>query len=223
MAGTVSGSPLQTPETPRAILSNTNKCPADRGEYRQPAGVIAEAIAFSEDGASGAEPSHVVPAGAGTWDWLHRTRHLLSRCPSIVEALRTRNSCHRLYNCPRRTMDSFARRPVFHYRRLPRKPRRSLGRVSWSPPNIAVVLRYKRLSPCFISSPCDAARICVGSGYLQRWIQVAKEKDRFLPLLSLANENRTVWRRRQGWYRNTAAITATAIARLKLHRPSGRR
>ena len=111
---------------------------ADRGERHQAAGAVAEAIAFSEDGASGAEPTHVVPAGAGTWDWLHRTRHHLSRCPSIVEALRTRNSCHRFYNCPRRTMDSFARRPVFHCRRLPRKPRRSLGRVLWSPPNITL-------------------------------------------------------------------------------------
>ena len=40
----------------------------DRGEHRKAAGAIAEAIAFSEDGASGAEPTHVVPAGAGTWD-----------------------------------------------------------------------------------------------------------------------------------------------------------
>ena len=82
----------------------------------------------------------------------------LSRFPCIVEALRTRNSCHRLYNCPRRTMDSFARRRVLHCRRLPRKSRRSLGRILWSPPKMAVVLRYKRLSPCSISSPRDKAR-----------------------------------------------------------------
>ena len=118
----------------------------------------AKATPVSKDGASGAKPTHAVAAGAGTWDLPRRTRPPLSRFPCLVEALRTRNSCHRLYNCPRRTMDSFARRRVLHCRRLPRKSRRSLGRILWSPPNIAVVLRYKRLSPCFISSPRDKAR-----------------------------------------------------------------
>jgi hypothetical protein len=127
------------------------------GLSRTCAGMAEITIAFSEDDASGAEPN-VVPAKAGTSDWVHRTPHPLSLCPSIVEALRSRNSCHRLYSCPRHTMDSFARRRVFHCRRLPRKPPRSLGRISWSAPNIAVVLRYKRLSPCFISSPRDEAR-----------------------------------------------------------------
>ena len=89
---------------------------ADRGEYRQAAGAVAEAIAFNEDGAWGAEPTHVVPVGADTWDWVHRTRPPLLRYSCIVEALRNRNSCHRLYNCPWRTMDSFARRRVFRCR-----------------------------------------------------------------------------------------------------------
>src|SRR5215469_2342346 len=71
---------------PRRIAHARRNAP-DRGEYRQAAGAFAESIAFSEDGASDAEPTYVVPARAGTWDWLHRTRHPLSPCPSIVEAL----------------------------------------------------------------------------------------------------------------------------------------
>jgi hypothetical protein len=41
VAGTISGSPLQTPETPRAILTSAR----DRGQYRQAAGAIAAAVA----------------------------------------------------------------------------------------------------------------------------------------------------------------------------------
>ena len=40
MAGTISGSPLQTLETPRAILTSA----ADCGEHRQAAGAIAQAV-----------------------------------------------------------------------------------------------------------------------------------------------------------------------------------
>jgi hypothetical protein len=94
---------------------------ADCGEYRQVAGANAEAVAFIEDGASGTEPTHGVPAEAGTWDWTRRTRQSLSRWPSTVRTLPTRNSRRRrrllLQNYNRRTMDSFAPQRVLQRRR----------------------------------------------------------------------------------------------------------
>jgi hypothetical protein len=48
---------------------------ADRGEYREAAKVILEAVAFTQRGASGAETTTVVPMEAGTWDLVHTTHH----------------------------------------------------------------------------------------------------------------------------------------------------
>jgi hypothetical protein len=48
---------------------------ADRGEYREAAKAILEAVAFTQRGASGAETTAVVPMEAGTWDLVHTTHH----------------------------------------------------------------------------------------------------------------------------------------------------
>jgi len=52
--------------------------------------LVRDLTAFSEDGASRAEPTHVVAAGSGTWDWLHKTRHpvqaLLKRYEPAIRA-----------------------------------------------------------------------------------------------------------------------------------------